>query len=70
MHNCLETVKLANRICQRSAVAMETKVKDTDGISDIQRVSKQLMEIDVYILRAGIFLKQLYNTSVSFFPGF
>ena len=55
MHNCLETVKLANRICQRSSVAMETKVKDIGSIAEVQRVSKQLIEIDICILKAGVY---------------
>ena len=54
MHNCLETTKLANRICQRSSTAMEAKVKDKEGIKEIRNVSDQLIQIDIRILKSGI----------------
>ena len=54
MHNCLETIKLANRICQRSSVAMETMVKDKERVIEIRKVSSQLIEIDICILKSGL----------------
>ena len=53
MHNCLETVKLANRICQRSSAVMETKVKDSESLQEVRETSKLMVEMDVCILQSG-----------------
>ncbi|XP_060588753.1 tRNA (32-2'-O)-methyltransferase regulator THADA-like [Ruditapes philippinarum] len=63
MHHCLETVKLANRICQKSSVALETKLKDEVLLETYRQVVTQFISIDIKILQTDDFLLDCKTTS-------
>lgn len=53
MHHCLETVKLANRVCQKTQASLEKKLHDMDNMATFHNISTIFIETDIKILQSG-----------------
>ncbi|XP_052801972.1 thyroid adenoma-associated protein homolog [Mya arenaria] len=63
MHHCLVAVKLTNRICQKTASTLKTRLQDAESMLHFQLIARQCILCDIEVLYKVEFLVDCKTTS-------